>query len=367
VRPTLSAAIIVRDEASYLRDCLASISDICDEIVVVDTGSTDGSVAVAESFGATIGVHPWNNDFAAARNAALDLATGVWILYIDADERIQPVDPALVRRELSEAADTIALRVWFRNRVGWSPYREFRVWRHRSDIRFVGRIHETMVPNIDRISRGEGLAIRHSETIRIDHLGYEGDLTAKHRRNLPMLEQRVTEHPTRCYLWNHLGNVRSQLGDPLGAINAWERGLNLVRTRGIVDRTDVLCFTSYGMHAIGRGQDVSDLVRELADLAPWYRTTDWMAAQNYAALHRPSEAVPHLRTLIATGDDTMDDSLTYNNAMFTTWAWELLAECLLSVDDIGGAAEVYQEASAFDPTNLEYRTKAVALRARAAR
>ena len=72
-RPLLSAALIVRNEEHHLGDCLASIRDLADEVVIVDTGSTDGTVALAERMGATVHHHAWHDDFAAARNVALVL------------------------------------------------------------------------------------------------------------------------------------------------------------------------------------------------------------------------------------------------------------------------------------------------------
>jgi glycosyltransferase involved in cell wall biosynthesis len=69
--PLLSAAMIVRDEASRLPECLQSIREVVDEIVIVDTGSTDETVSIARSFGARVLVHRWDGDFAAARNAGL--------------------------------------------------------------------------------------------------------------------------------------------------------------------------------------------------------------------------------------------------------------------------------------------------------
>ena len=78
--------------ASSMMNFRYSIRPVCDEIVVVDTGSTDDTVAVAESFGAVVAHRPWDDDFAAARNRALDLATGEWILYIDADEQLEDLE-----------------------------------------------------------------------------------------------------------------------------------------------------------------------------------------------------------------------------------------------------------------------------------
>lgn len=364
--PLLSAAIIVRDEAEHLQACLSSISDICDELVVVDTGSVDDSVAVAQSFDAVCGYREWDGDFAAARNTALDLATGRWILYIDADERLDEVDPALVRAELEEQHDAISLLVLFRTRPIFSPYREYRLWQHRSDIRFRSKIHETMVPDITRVAE-QGMAIRPSQHVALTHWGYEGDQTAKHRRNLPLLEAQVQDTPERCYLWNHVGDVREALGDSAGALEAWGTGIDLIRTRGVVDRTDVLCYAGYCLHLVNAGHDVAEEVAEVMQIAPWYRTVDWIAAANHRTQGRHQAAVPHLRKLLATGVDPIDDTLAYNNAMFTTWAWDALADSLIALGDIGAAADVYADAAYHQPDNLEYRTKATALAARAAR
>ena len=100
----LSAAMIVRDEEAFLPNCLQSIHATVDEIVVVDTGSRDATKAVARRFGARVFDFAWRDDFAARRNHAIDQATGDWILYIDADERLRPIDPAYLRGMLSDTS-----------------------------------------------------------------------------------------------------------------------------------------------------------------------------------------------------------------------------------------------------------------------
>src|SRR5437764_1210688 len=88
--------MIVRDEARALPDCLGSLAGYLDEGVVVDTGSQDRTREIAVAAGARVYDVPWADDFAAARNAALERASGDWILYIDADERLRvPADGAL--------------------------------------------------------------------------------------------------------------------------------------------------------------------------------------------------------------------------------------------------------------------------------
>ena len=87
-RPSLSACMIVKNEEKFLAQCLNSIKDAVDEIIIVDTGSTDKTVEIAQSFGAKVYHHPWRNSFSEARNHSLSYATCDWILQIDADEAL---------------------------------------------------------------------------------------------------------------------------------------------------------------------------------------------------------------------------------------------------------------------------------------
>src|SRR5258708_37830945 len=89
-RPTISLCVIARNEADFIGDCLASAQPFVDELVVLDTGSIDATREIARSYNARVGTFEWVDNFSAARNAAIDLATSDWILMLDADERLQP-------------------------------------------------------------------------------------------------------------------------------------------------------------------------------------------------------------------------------------------------------------------------------------
>lgn len=110
----LSLAMIVKNEQRHLAHCLESVRGLVDEWIVVDTGSTDDTVAIAESFGATVSHFEWIDDFAAARNASLARCTGDWILVLDADESIDPLDHGLIRRAL-ERSEVQGYKLWLRN------------------------------------------------------------------------------------------------------------------------------------------------------------------------------------------------------------------------------------------------------------
>src|SRR5262245_25748930 len=158
----LTAAMIVRNEERFLDDCLASIHDVVDEIVVIDTGSTDGSERIARAHGARVTRLPWTGDFAAARNESMDLARGRWILYIDADERLRGAERSKVESLLREPG-MVAHTVRFRPRTGSTRYHEYRIFLNDPRIRFRGVIHETMLSAIREVAAHDGLRIGHSD------------------------------------------------------------------------------------------------------------------------------------------------------------------------------------------------------------
>src|SRR4030066_1633675 len=91
-RPTISVCMIVKNEEKFLAQCLKSVKDATDEIIIVDTGSADKTVEIAQSFGAKVYHHPWRNSFSEARNHSISYAVCDWILQIDADESLEQAD-----------------------------------------------------------------------------------------------------------------------------------------------------------------------------------------------------------------------------------------------------------------------------------
>src|SRR5205085_1718017 len=101
-QPRVSLCMIARNEERFLPACLDAVRAAVDEIVLVDTGSTDRTVAIAESYGARVLHERWDDDFSAPRNVSLRAATGDWILVLDADEVVQPGGTAKIRELVQE-------------------------------------------------------------------------------------------------------------------------------------------------------------------------------------------------------------------------------------------------------------------------
>ena len=114
---------------------------------------------------------------------------------------------------------------------------------------------------------------------------------------------------------------------------------------------------------INQGRDADDFLDEAEMIAPWFKTALWYRAVNHRNHGRHAEAIAPLRRLIEIGPDSVDLSVSYNNGMFTDWAWDALVDSLLILDRRHEAAEVLAVASKARPDRLDYRTQALALQA----
>jgi tetratricopeptide (TPR) repeat protein len=221
--------MIVKNEEANLADCLQAVGDFPAEIIVVDTGSTDRTMDIARRFGARVEHFAWIDDFAAARNESLKYATGEWILWLDADDRILPGElNRLKHAAASNAADGYLCRMVSPLADGPNPavnrvYYNL-LFRRRPGVRFEGPIHETVTEAMLR----QGLTVAYTN-ITLTHTGYQGDpaaLRRKAQRNVRILRQ-CTARESDTMKWRyHLGVSLYQLGDFAGAIAQLETVVN---------------------------------------------------------------------------------------------------------------------------------------------
>lgn len=185
--PRLSVCMIARDEAEILGQAIDSVRELADEIVLIDTGSSDGTVELAESLGAHVGSMPWANDFSLARNASLAAASGDWLLILDADEVLSAEDHGSVRElmrgrrdigylfEQRNYTDRSDVLDWVPNDRRFPPAARYggfvRAWQLRlvpnhPRLRYRGAVHEEMDPSL----REAGFALEHRPVI-VHHYG----------------------------------------------------------------------------------------------------------------------------------------------------------------------------------------------------
>jgi glycosyltransferase involved in cell wall biosynthesis len=194
----LSLCMIVRDEEAVLSRCLDSVADVVDEIVIVDTGSTDATVAIAREHKATVLHHDFSPvDFAAARNAGLARARGDNVLVLDADESLDPDCKALVRA-LSAANRNIGYVVTRRNipaEPATTPWLDHavRLFPQNPDFRYAGIVHET----IDASILDAGAGLRRCDIVLNHHLPPAELARQKGLRYLELLRSECSDDPDR--------------------------------------------------------------------------------------------------------------------------------------------------------------------------
>ena len=361
--PRVSATLIVRDEAAVLADCLRSLLTVADEIVVVDTGSRDASRQIAVAYGARVFDLPWQDDFAAARNHALDQATGDWALYIDADERVRGIDRSELHARLDDP-ELVACTVRFHPRTGFTAYPEHRLFRRDDRIRFAGAIHETMMPSINAlVAAGAGRI--GTSGLTIDHVGYDGDQSHKLDRNEPLLRKQIAADPRRTYLWWHLGTVERDRGRLAAAEAAWTKGVALVRAKAAPEPEDALCFIELAKlrlagstEARTPSQQALDYIAEAERMFPGNWLLHWLRGKALVAIGNDAEALSVFETLSHVDADTLVAPMAFDRRMFGTGAFAEMGHCAFRLRRFEDSARYYRLArpSGGAPSSLPGRT-----------
>ncbi|MFA6541116.1 MAG: glycosyltransferase family 2 protein [Bacteroidota bacterium] len=302
MKTTITLSMIVKNEEQYLRECLDSAAPFVDEIVIVDTGSTDGTIEIAKEFGAKIFSIPWNNNFSDARNEALARCSSDWVLYLDADERIKPGDgpkiKGLITRQHAWAYTVLV------EGEHWLPSGKVhqvnaypRLFRRHPKIQFEGAVHEQILPSIARLHKQV-----HSSDIGILHLGYGESLervTEKSMRNISLLEQQLLATPDDDY-------VKYQLGNSLVVVQKYSRAKEYLRNledSASLDRSirasvcNLMVEIELSTMAVGAAEE---WCRRSLRLVPEQVMAKWFLSGILAYINNYFEALQILKSLRAT-------------------------------------------------------------------
>jgi tetratricopeptide (TPR) repeat protein len=266
-RPTISLCVIARDEERFIGDCLASARSFFDEMVVIDTGSSDATVEIARTYGARVGYFAWRDDFAAARNAAIDLATGDWIFMLDADERLQPGSGPLLRKfvesnptgplfyapriENQESENRAEDRVSFANRI----------FPRLPGLRYVGAVHEDLSYPPDPV-RATGWRL---DFIRVTHLGYLPEVVesrGKFERNRQILLSETLARPDDPLPLYYLGVQQLVAKRPVEAAEYLRRSLACSSNRPTWSTVDVYTQLVFAYAQLNADEPLRSIVEE---------------------------------------------------------------------------------------------------------
>lgn len=327
LNPTLCVCMIVKDEQAFLGPCLHAIKPVADEIIVVDTGSTDRSADIARVFGARVYDYIWKDDFSAARNYGLERASAEWVLIMDADEAMDASDQKQLKEMIADRQNPlVAYSIETRNYthisnalnwqansgqypqhetgIGWFPSRKIRLFPNNPVVRFRYPVHEL----VDASIREAGMATVNSD-IPIHHYGHLNEKKNREKAEhyfkmgyaklhqlgddvAALRELAVQAGQLECWvesidLWRRLLDVRPgfkeayvnmsgahwQLGNYREALDAAKSALVLN-----VEYKEAVYNYAVSLLLLGRAKEAADTLTDLCHRVPNYLGAQFMLA-----------------------------------------------------------------------------------------
>ncbi len=329
-RPSITLCMIARDEDSVIGQALASVQSIVTEMIVVDTGSTDQTREVAQSFGANVMRTPWEGDFAAARNIGLAQATGDWILVLDADEAIDQSQLTLLQECANDSSRCYELvqrhysndhrlsdyrlargefPTWERNYRGFFESRLVRLFPNNRGIAYVGRIHELVEPSIQRIAE---LSIQSTE-IRLQHYGHTPEQLEKKNKNRLYRSlgiAKASESPSDWKAFYELGVECNRPGQREESVEAFRHSLEL--NAGYLPSWINL---GYVLCELGRATEAVDCLSSALKLDPKSQEAHCNLGVAFLRLQKFKNAEAHLREAVRINPGYLNAFLNLSRAL----------------------------------------------------
>ena len=352
----LSLSMIVRDEAAQIEACLRSVQGFADELVVVDTGSQDDTVARAEAMGARVEQIPWPGDFAPARNQALQWVQGDWVLVLDADERLRPEAWAPLRALMAQP-DVLLINLLRHERGAvQSPYSNVsRLFRRHPAIRWSRAYHSMVDDSVaELLQREPHWRIADCPEPALIHDGYRPELLAqgnKAERLRAAMEAELQQRPGDPYACAKLGSLEVAEGQLQRGLALLHQGLEHCPAEAHPERYELLLHLAMAQ-APNEPAAAVELYRQALQL-PLAPRLSLAARLNLAALllelGQPQEAEALCRRATAVAPEI-------------GLGWYNLGLIRRRLGDLAGALEAYREARQLQPEHAEtHQNLAVAL------
>lgn len=296
---TLSVCIIVKNEADLLGRCLNSIKSAADELIIVDTGSTDNTVEIAESMGAKVICTQWRDDFAWARNISIEHASGSWILWLDADDVVPPESLPVFSKLKYESPNCI-FGFTVRNQRPGNTGTEFvqaRMFPNRPDIYFERPIHEQIMPSALRI----GMVMNTRDAI-IEHHGYADPATMKKKalRNVKLLIADYNDQDPDSVTTVEIADSYQLTEDSEAAIKWYKRTLSIPNcektTPSIAGHAHLGLGNIYNLQK-AYALAISHL-KKASEISPWRPDIYYSLAVGFEQNSQPDEAVDCLHKIL---------------------------------------------------------------------
>lgn len=344
----ISQCMIVKNEENNIRQALSWGKDIMWEQIVVDTGSADRTPEIVKELGAKLCTYEWTDDFAAAKNYAINQAKGDWIALLDADEYMTVEDAKKIRDVLKELEekhlDGLSMAIQNLNDEGevFSSGTQIRFFRNDPDIRYRRRIHE----QLEAVSGRELRIGDASQELSIFHTGYQKkalEKKAKNRRNRKLILAELEENPDDYEMMGYMGDDCLSDGEKEIAETWYRRSIQHMPLsirdydqRSAVTFTEFLRLLMEKEELLGDGtflEEIMETHQKATRLLPEEADFDYLLGQFYAVKNEMEKAKKYLERAL----DKLNTYGCYNKAMLLSAsileAYELLVECCYALGE----------------------------------
>jgi len=281
----VTLCMITKNEEEYITCCIESVRHLIHEIIVVDTGSTDRTTDKAAAAGARVFSYEWQRNFAAARNFALDQATGDWILVLDADETLEYVDIEKFNN-LLVPSHIEGYFIEIESDIGNGEEKMFdqvvRLFRNKPHYRFSGAIHEQVVGSIRQVNQEQALGCTDFNIIHRGYLKERIIAQNKHIRNMEVINQALISHPDDPFLRYSLSIEYIQQGKIIQANEQLSEALKSL-TGGEGYFHNVLVNLASGFLQTGQLEEAQELIAKALVMLP--QDADLMLLKGIVALY----------------------------------------------------------------------------------
>lgn len=287
----ISVCFITKNEEAWIGECIEHLRPLAEEFIVLDTGSTDRTIAIARAHGAQVHEAPWPNDFSAARNQSLQYATMPWILKIDPDERLAPRDFEKIRdltkgsapgyqcwtRAYTNDASRFTLQSFSlcqgeypeyeKDYYGYVSYPNMRLFKRLPQVHYVGKIHESVEPTLPGWANGKSPVPPPLE-IPFHHYGHtDAAHLEKGKDSLynGLLLEEVQANPQNWYALYEIANHLFQSGKLTEAIPFYEKA-----NHALPGKPQIVCNWGYAFICLGKFEEGEKLLKECLKIDPQY-------------------------------------------------------------------------------------------------
>ncbi|WP_010293503.1 glycosyltransferase [Clostridium senegalense] len=342
---TVSVCMIVKNEERFLGKCLESVRDLVDEIIVVDTGSKDKTVEIAESFGAKIYYYQWDNNFANARNFSLSKATKDWILILDGDDEFEREDGELFTTIVNSSKNdghffkTLSLNSEA-DLKNYTCNLNLRLIRNTGEYEYVGAIHEQLTNKVKPMDYGRFPL----EEVRIYHRGYIASVVQeqnKRERNMTIIREELKKDPFSGFVNFNMGNEYFALGNVEKALEHFNTGYKAMDpSQGYGNK--LILRRILALVTLKRYNLALEAIEEGIKLFPNFTELVYYKAEVYEKQKKYTMAIKTYEKAIEQGESPI--YLTFLNGCATFRAYYNIAEIYYSLGDYEEAIINYKKA-----------------------